>query len=145
MACERSFFSSSRRHTRCALVTGVQTCALPISGRPGIPEGMPPYKDENLIMLSAAARLASPMLAEQLGARSIAFHSAIATHRSSAVAPAARLAQPVAALKAAFAPRGSLGTHAFAVVDSTPAHTIHKLLTDHARSPKAAMGGERGD
>src|SRR3546814_14642188 len=28
------FFSSKRRHTRCALVTGVQTCALPISGWP---------------------------------------------------------------------------------------------------------------
>src|SRR3546814_17369348 len=38
------FFSSRRRHTSCALVTGVQTCALPISGaisaatpRPGAP------------------------------------------------------------------------------------------------------------
>src|SRR3546814_4933791 len=28
------FFSSRRRHTRCALVTGVQTCALPISTAP---------------------------------------------------------------------------------------------------------------
>src|SRR3546814_2169449 len=28
------FFSSRRRHTRCALVTGVQTCALPISDPP---------------------------------------------------------------------------------------------------------------
>src|SRR3546814_6820382 len=27
------FFSSRRRHTRCALVAGVQTCALPICGR----------------------------------------------------------------------------------------------------------------
>src|SRR3546814_2939055 len=27
------FFSSRRRHTSCALVTGVQTCALPISVR----------------------------------------------------------------------------------------------------------------
>src|SRR3546814_8667904 len=27
------FFSSRRRHTRCALVTGAQTCALPISPR----------------------------------------------------------------------------------------------------------------
>src|SRR3546814_7403456 len=27
------FFSSRRRHTRCALVTGVQTCALPIFTR----------------------------------------------------------------------------------------------------------------
>src|SRR3546814_1747353 len=29
------FFSSRRRHTRCALVTGVQTCALPIFLRLG--------------------------------------------------------------------------------------------------------------
>src|SRR3546814_3632950 len=28
------FFSSRRRHTRCALVTGVQTCALPILAVP---------------------------------------------------------------------------------------------------------------
>src|SRR3546814_6860301 len=31
------FFSSRRRHTRCALVTGVQTCALPISSGPWRP------------------------------------------------------------------------------------------------------------
>src|SRR3546814_17631731 len=31
------FFSSRRRHTRCALVTGVQTCALPIyAPKPGL-------------------------------------------------------------------------------------------------------------
>src|SRR3546814_4460138 len=34
------FFSSRRRHTRCALVTGVQTCALPIFARP-TPDGDP--------------------------------------------------------------------------------------------------------
>src|SRR3546814_6328882 len=28
--CFSFFFSSRRRHTRCSLVTGVQTCALPI-------------------------------------------------------------------------------------------------------------------
>src|SRR3546814_2240326 len=33
--CLCFFFSSRRRHTRCALVTGVQTCALPISGSSG--------------------------------------------------------------------------------------------------------------
>src|SRR3546814_4947997 len=32
--CFLFFFSSRRRHTRCALVTGVQTCALPILGPP---------------------------------------------------------------------------------------------------------------
>src|SRR3546814_664193 len=36
------FFSSRRRHTSCALVTGVQTCALPISAAelPGAPEAL---------------------------------------------------------------------------------------------------------
>src|SRR3546814_8710844 len=33
MFCVFFFFSSRRRHTRCALVTGVQTCALPISAQ----------------------------------------------------------------------------------------------------------------
>src|SRR3546814_12052208 len=33
------FFSSRRRHTRCALVTGVQTCALPICA-----QLRPPFK-----------------------------------------------------------------------------------------------------
>src|SRR3546814_8778821 len=38
------FFSSRRRHTRCALVTGVQTCALPISPTA---ELKPDQKDED--------------------------------------------------------------------------------------------------
>src|SRR3546814_689387 len=33
LLCSFFFFSSRRRHTRCALVTGVQTCALPICQR----------------------------------------------------------------------------------------------------------------
>src|SRR3546814_6938257 len=35
------FFSSRRRHTRCALVTGVQTCALPILGARFTLDAMP--------------------------------------------------------------------------------------------------------
>src|SRR3546814_1814255 len=35
------FFSSRRRHTRCALVTGVQTCALPISRTPELRASLP--------------------------------------------------------------------------------------------------------
>src|SRR3546814_1447192 len=37
------FFSSRRLHTSCALVTGVQTCALPIS-RPPQPGMSPSYR-----------------------------------------------------------------------------------------------------
>src|SRR3546814_3095310 len=36
------FFSSRRRHTRCALVTGVQTCALPILGKSVPAFSLPP-------------------------------------------------------------------------------------------------------
>src|SRR3546814_20359631 len=35
------FFSSRRRHTACALGTGVQTCALPICGRARAPTPRP--------------------------------------------------------------------------------------------------------
>src|SRR3546814_9598480 len=37
LICFYFFFSSRRRHTRCALVTGVQTCALPIFVSPTDP------------------------------------------------------------------------------------------------------------
>src|SRR3546814_3565955 len=45
MSCSTSvfFFSSRRRHTRCALVTGVQTCALPIFFRPTSPMSFGSY------------------------------------------------------------------------------------------------------
>src|SRR3546814_3950954 len=46
------FFSSRRRHTRCALVTGVQTCALPILSRPLDP---PPARE------AAIERVAEPV------------------------------------------------------------------------------------
>src|SRR3546814_5164117 len=42
------FFSSRRRHTRCALVTGVQTCALPISTLP------PPFSSRYPLMNALA-------------------------------------------------------------------------------------------
>src|SRR3546814_4221014 len=42
------FFSSRRRHTRCALVTGVQTCALPISGVPSRFSGTRPLGPDGL-------------------------------------------------------------------------------------------------
>src|SRR3546814_6830171 len=62
------FFSSRRRHTRCALVTGVQTCALPIYGLGGLlavhlvllgdlREAVPPYSKNSTL---TAVCLATP-------------------------------------------------------------------------------------
>ena len=105
-----------------------------------IPEGMPPYNDENLIMLAAAARLASPALADQLAARTVAFHKAMATDRASAVSAASQLSQTVAALKSSFASRGFSGTDAFAMVDAIAAKAISDRFTDYSGSQQAVMG-----
>ncbi len=105
-----------------------------------IPEGMPPYNDENLIMLAAAARLAAPALADQLAARTAAFHKAMATDRPSAVAAAAQLSQTVTALKSAFAARSFSGTDAFAMVDAISAKAIGDRFTDYSGSQQAVMG-----
>src|SRR3546814_7127198 len=100
---------------------------------------MPPYNDENLIMLSAAARIAAPALADQLAARTAAFHKAMATDRASAVAAAGQLAQTVGALKSAFASRGFSGTDAFALVDAISAKAISDRFTDYSGSQQAVM------
>src|SRR3546814_10807030 len=46
------FFSSRRRHTRCALVTGVQTCALPIL-EIQVPDGLDALDGADIIIVPA--------------------------------------------------------------------------------------------
>src|SRR3546814_1151832 len=53
--CVLFFFSSRRRHTRCALVTGVQTCALPIWKTP-----MPREIGETLVSVRRDKRFNAP-------------------------------------------------------------------------------------
>src|SRR3546814_1654537 len=68
------FFSSRRRHTRCALVTGVQTCALPISVRESNlpwttsdPLGTCPPCDRRRIVFSAdGSKLAASVFGGQI-------------------------------------------------------------------------------
>src|SRR3546814_5052074 len=61
------FFSSRRRHTRCALVTGVQTCALPIysaiAGGIGALRG-PKHGGANEVAFEVQKRYESPDEAE---------------------------------------------------------------------------------
>src|SRR3546814_6139307 len=50
------FFSSRRRHTRCALVTGVQTCALPICRPASAPIGRrPAIRQEGMVYRPACS------------------------------------------------------------------------------------------
>src|SRR3546814_4866147 len=51
------FFSSRRRHTRCALVTGVQTCALPIASGYGLTLGVHTRIDSVAAHVAARAQV----------------------------------------------------------------------------------------
>src|SRR3546814_2021722 len=52
------FFSSRRRHTSCALVTGVQTCALPIFGIVAFRESIMHLNTGRLVLASASSFMA---------------------------------------------------------------------------------------
>src|SRR3546814_2440619 len=58
------FFSDRRRHTRCALVTGVQTCALPILGE-GVSKGSISIADQQQAEERLQAALVRKSEAEQ--------------------------------------------------------------------------------
>src|SRR3546814_8111727 len=68
------FFSSRRRHTRCALVTGVQTCALPIfplqraAGSTHSPAGrhQTPHRRSPLPVVSVRRRCRAPAYRTQV-------------------------------------------------------------------------------
>ena len=53
------FFSSRRRHTRCADVTGVQTCALPISSLLSLPHYIPPSSNSTPFLFPCPPTLLS--------------------------------------------------------------------------------------
>src|SRR3546814_3428797 len=60
------FFSSRRRHTRCALVTGVQTCALPISPKSS-PKSSPKTEDQILNLIRENHTITTEELGRILG------------------------------------------------------------------------------
>src|SRR3546814_9445422 len=57
------FFSSRRRHTRCALVTGVQTCALPIFKDSIDPAALPGLENELKVLLATRRRHEADIIA----------------------------------------------------------------------------------
>src|SRR3546814_2130813 len=65
------FFSRRRRHTRCALVTGVQTCALSIYGRSadiwwsGVRQKLARARNLNVFVLPVDGTLALAALVER--------------------------------------------------------------------------------
>src|SRR3546814_15662363 len=56
------FFSSRRRHTRCALVTGVQTCAVPILSKVATPQNEIAAAIDVSLPSALAAALTAPRI-----------------------------------------------------------------------------------
>lgn len=107
-------------------------------GRP-IPFGNPPYNDENIIMLSAVAKVLAPAQAASFDAAARDFHGAMAVGRPQTVAAAGRLRGATEALASAMAAQNSGGDTAFAVIASIAGRTITPRFTDYAGSAQAVM------
>ena len=132
------FFDCHTCHRRISDDPRAEPTALPNPGRP-IPQGMPAYNDENMIMLAAAARVVSPALAQRFERDSRAFHRAIASDRISAVRAAAALRDSARALSAAFGSSAMGPQQTFAIVDAIATGAISERFTDYAGSVQAVM------
>jgi hypothetical protein len=110
-------------------------------GRP-IPGGTPPFNDENIIMLSAAAKVVAPALGARLDADSRAFHGALARDKAESVRAAAKLAATARALSDAFAARGFSRAETLAIVDTILQGEITRRYTDYAGSAQAVMAAD---
>ncbi|MBA2919506.1 hypothetical protein GON01_10630 [Sphingomonas sp. MAH-20] len=132
------FFDCHTCHRRISDEPSARPTSIANPGRP-IPQGMPAYNDENMIMLSAAARVVAPELGRRFDADARAFHAALAQDRPSAVAAAARLRETAGALADAFARRSFGRAETFAIVDSIASDAISPRFTDYEGSVQAVM------
>lgn len=107
-------------------------------GRP-IPSGMPPFNDENMIMLSAAAKVAAPGMASAFDADSKAFHAALAKDRPAAVAAARRLSASADRLADTLGRTAFGRAETFAIIDAIAGGTIAPRFTDYEGSAQAVM------
>ena len=131
------FFDCHTCHRRISDDPRFEPSALDNPGRP-IPEGMPAYNDENMIMLSAAAKVLAPALAARFDRDSRAFHLALARDRVAAVGAAATLRESARALGAAFS-GGISRAQTFAIIDTIAGNAVSPRFTDYSGSVQAVM------
>lgn len=127
------------------------SCHRPISDEPGaplaveanpgrpIPAGTPPFNDENMIMLAAAARTAPAALAGRFQSDSRAFHQALASDRAGAVEAARRLADAAGQLSVSFASSPFSRADTFAILDDVLGEAMAPRYTDYSGGAQAVM------
>ncbi|HMG46484.1 MAG TPA: multiheme c-type cytochrome [Allosphingosinicella sp.] len=132
------FFDCHSCHRRISDDPRFRPGALPNPARP-IPAGMPPFNDENMIMLAAAARVVAPQLGARFERDSRAFHAAIARDRAAAIAAAQTLRSSAHALADAFAGAPMDRSTTFAIIDAITGTALRERFTDYAGSVQAVM------
>ena len=135
---EFTFYDCHSCHRRIYDGDEANVSAVPNPGRP-IHAGMPPYNDENMILLLAAARVVAPAEAATFDARSKAFHRAMGVGRSETVATAQALRQSAEALSARFAGTAFSRDQAFTVIDTIASDAISERFTDYEGSVQSVM------
>jgi hypothetical protein len=138
------FYDCHSCHRRIYDGEDANVTAVPNSGRAsstGVPYqlGMPPYNDENIIMLMAAARVVAPDLAATLDQRSRAFHSAMAQGRSQSVQAAQALRQTANQLSDRFAGTSFGKAQTFAIMESIASDAISPRFTDYEGAVQSVM------
>lgn len=111
---------------------------VPNPGRP-IPNGYPPYNDENMIMLAAAARVIAPQLGGRFEAASRAFHESMGRDRTATIAAANRLRQEAQALATAFSGASIGRDQVFRIIETITGNAVSDRFTDYAGSVQAVM------
>lgn len=105
-----------------------------------IPWGAPPYNDENLILLAAAARpLAGGVAADRFQADARAFHLALAGDRDDAVGAARSLAQSSRVLAGTMAGRGFNTSTTLDLLRSVLGEALAPRFTDYTGGVQAVM------
>jgi hypothetical protein len=107
-------------------------------GRP-IPNGMPPYNDENMIMLSAAVRVIAPDMAKQFDGQSKAFHNAMALGRDKAVLEARKLSQMSRNLANRFSKERFTRAQTFSIMNMIASEAIAPRFTDYEGAVQSVM------
>jgi len=104
-----------------------------------LPQGMPPYNDENMIMLSAAARVVAPELGRRFDDSSRRFHAAMATDPNAVRTAANQLKDVAADLAATFSTAGISNAQVFRIIETITSQAISERFTDYAGSVQAVM------
>jgi hypothetical protein len=132
------FYDCHSCHRRIEDAETFKPTALDNPGR-NIAPGTPPFNDENMIMLSAAARVVAPAVAARFDTDSKAFHHANTESRAAAIAAGTKLRASARALAEAFGSATFDRTRTMAIIESISSEAISPRFTDYTGSTQSVM------